>query len=286
MGLEIVLLVVVSATIHPFWNLLLKKNPDPDLGFIIITAIMSLCALAHGLLVGTNFLAILEVLPLVAISVLGLLLYGICLAATLKRGDLSAYYPIIRASPVFIVIVSVFFLGNTYSVLVLLGIAMTISGGFLLLFQRGSNLIGDPQTLGLALLAMSGTGIYSLADAHMMKTVSPQAQVFVVDGLLVSIYATLWFWRRPRERLPVVRVHDLSIVYLIVPGVLAYASYYMILLAYKLGGDVAAVTSVRQISIPISVALGGLFLRERDMWKRFFGAGLLSIGIVAIILYG
>lgn len=286
MELEIVLLVLVSATIHPFWNLLLKKNPDPDLGFIIITAIMSSCALAHGLFIGTNFLVILEVLPFVALSVFGLLLYGICLAATLKRGDLSAYYPIIRASPVFIVIVSVFILGNTYSFLVLLGIAMTVFGGFLLLFQRGSHILDDPHTLGLALLAMSGTGIYSLADAHMMKTIPPQVQLFVVNGLLVPIYATLWFWRRAHESMPVTHMRDLSIIYLIIPGVLAYVSYYMILLAYKLGGDVAAVTSVRQISIPISVALGGLFLRECNMWQRFFGAGLLSLGIVTITLYG
>ena len=38
-------------------------------------------------------------MPLVFLSLCGQILYGIGLTATLNRGDLSAYYPIIRASP-------------------------------------------------------------------------------------------------------------------------------------------------------------------------------------------
>ena len=73
---------------------------------------------------------------------------------------------------------------------------------------------------------------------------------------------------------------------MLLPGVLAYSSYYLILLAYQLGGDVAAVTAMRQASIPISVALGGLFLREGAMARRFFAAGLLALGIAVIALNG
>lgn len=285
MEFEIVLLVLVSATIHPFWNLLLKKYADPNLGFIFLIGVMSLCALAHGLFIGADFLAILDVLPFLSLSVFGLLLYGICLAKTLMRGDLSVYYPIIRASPIFVVIASVVFLGKSYSNYILIGISFTVVGAFFVLHERNSKLFKDPLTLGFALLAMSGTGIYSLSDAYMMKFVSPPVLLFFADGLLVPIYFAMWRMQRKSSNLTSRAAPRISI-YMVIPGILAYLSYYLILVAYQRGGEVAAVTSIRQLSIPISVILGGIFLYERDTWKRLFGAGLVSLGIVVIAHYG
>ena len=283
---EIVLLVLASAVMHPVWNLIIKKNPNPQLGYLFLTIIMSLTALVHGLASDADFSAALTVLPLVGMSVCGQILYGTCLTATLKRGDLSAYYPIIRSSPVFIVIVSVLFLGRTYPLAVLLGIAMVVCGGVLLLYRRGSHVLDDKYALGFALTAMCGTGIYSLADASLMRTISPPVLVFVVDGTMAIIYAAIWLRARTSPAYPKTRIRDIPLAYLLLPGILAYASYYMILLAYQFGGDVAAVTSIRQASIPISVALGGLFLREGAIARRFFAAGLLALGILVIALTG
>ena len=112
-------LVLVSATIHPVWNLLLKHNADPRLVYLALTVTLCLCGLVHALVTGADILAAVDVFPLLALSWVGQILYGTCLTATLARGDLSAYYPIIRASPVFIVIVGVVFLGRHYSLPVL-----------------------------------------------------------------------------------------------------------------------------------------------------------------------
>jgi drug/metabolite transporter (DMT)-like permease len=286
LDLNIVVLVLASAIIHPVWNLLVKKNPDPQFGFLFLTLIMSLTALIHGLIVGADFAAILNVLPFLALSIFGQLFYGTCLTATLKRGDLSTYYPIIRASPVFVVIVSFLVLGETYSLIILLGIGMALIGSFLLLYRRGTHFFEDPRTLFLAVLAMSGTGIYSLADAHLMQTISPQVMVFFVDGLVFPVYLFLWLRRGSVTQRQPIDPKNLSLVNMILPGVLCYASYYLILTAYQFGGGVAEVTSLRQASIPISVALGGLFLREGAMLRRFFAASLLAVGIVVIAIFG
>ncbi len=286
MELEIVLLVLASAVMHPVWNLLIKKHPDPQLGYLFLTITMSVCALVHGLATNADFAVALTILPLVGLSVCGQILYGTCLTATLQRGDLSAYYPIIRSSPVFIVFVSVLFLGKTYPLIVVLGIAMVVCGGVLLLYRRGSHILDDRQAFVFAFLAMCGTGIYSLADARMMQTIEPSVLLFVVDGIMALVLGALWLGRRTARPAPVISVRDLSLFHLLLPGVLAYASYYLILLAYQFGGDVASVTSVRQASIPISVALGGLFLREGTMVRRFFAAGLLALGIAIVVLNG
>ena len=286
MGLEILLLVIASAVMHPVWNLLIKKNPDPQLGYLFLTIVMSICALVHGLASNADFAAALTVLPLIALSVCGQILYGTCLTATLRRGDLSAYYPIIRSSPVFVVVVSVIFLGQTYPLIVVLGIAMVIGGGILLLYRRGTRILDDKRALVFALLAMCGTGIYSLADAALMQTISPPVLLFVVEGALALVYAAIRWQGLAAGPTPKIPVRDMPLVWLLLPGVLAYASYYMILLAYQLGGDVAAVTSVRQASIPISVALGGLFLREGAITRRFLAAVILAVGIVVIAIHG
>lgn len=276
-------LVIASAVVHPVWNLLLKKEPDTQLGYLGLTVALAGCALAHALLSGADLLSATAVLPLVLLSWCGQLLYGTCLTATLARGDLSAYYPIIRASPVFIVVVGVLFLGHGYSWAVLFGIFMAVAGGFLLLYRRGTRFLSDPGTLGLALLSMSGTGIYSIADARMMEVIEPQVQLLWVETLLIPFYLGMFLRRRAHTRYPDSRPVATRLLMLVIPGVMAYASYYLILLAYQMGGEVAAVTSVRQASIPVSVLLGGLFLREGAILRRLFAALLLAAGIIVII---
>ena len=55
---------------------------------------------------------------------------------------------------------------------------------------------------------------------------------------------------------------------------------------YQLGGNVAAVTSVRQASIPLSVVGAALILKEPSMGRRLCWAMVLTTGIVVIITSG
>ena len=67
-------------------------------------------------------------------------------------------------------------------------------------------------------------------------------------------------------------------------GLICYASYLLILIAYQGGAEVAVVNSVRQASIPMSVLLGGMWLKEIEMKQRILASLLLSSGIVVIVL--
>lgn len=286
MDFTIAAMVVVSALMHPIWNLFLKREPDGQLGYLGLTAVLASCALVHALVAGSDIMAVRSVIPLVLLSLSGQVLYGICLTATLSRGDLSAYYPIIRASPVFIVVVSVLFLGASYAWEVLIGMGMAVCGGFLLLYRRGTNFFSEPATLGLALTAMAGTGIYSIADSNMMRTLQPEVQMLWVEGLLTPFFLVLYLRRRAHTPITDDRPVATRAAMLLVPGIMAYASYYLILMAYQMGGEVAAVTSVRQASIPISVLLGGYFLREGSILRRLVAALILAVGIIVIVLSG
>ena len=70
----------------------------------------------------------------------------------------------------------------------------------------------------------------------------------------------------------------------VMAGLSSYASYTLILTAFQMGGNVAAVTSVRQVSIPLAVILGGLYLKEADTRSRLLWAVVLAAGVVVIVL--
>ncbi len=286
MEFGIAALVLVSAAIHPFWNALVKGDEHPERVVLALFVLTTLFAGAHGLIAGVDLLSITRAWPLPLISAGGIVLYGVTLVLTYRRGDLSIYYPIIRSSPLFIVLAGYFLLGERYAMVLLLGIALVLVGAFLLQYRRGARLLADPLTLGLAVLAMSGTGIYSIADWRGVQHVEPMVMFFWSTLLCLPFFvAFLWLLEG--------RSHGAARRFLgawktapwryLGAGALAYVSYFLLLTAYQLGGNVAAVTSVRQASIPISVFLGGLYLKEADMAARLLWSLVLAAGIVVII---
>lgn len=285
MPLNIVGLVLLSALLHPMWNALLKQGGQPESGYLVLTFLIALFAGAHALITGEDLLSILSIWPLYLASVAGQLIYGFFLVTTLRRGDLSAYYPIIRSAPAVIVLAAFLFLGARYSPILLAGIALVLTGGFLLQYKPGLRLLDDPVTLACAVISMTGVATYSLADSRGVRLVHPSVMFFWVEATCLVGYlfifrllgehsvrwTALYLWlRRPVSNAAA--------------GVMAYASYWLILKAFALGGDVAAVTSVRQASIPISVLIGGVLLREGAVLRRLGASLLLALGIVVIVL--
>ncbi|MBL4666204.1 MAG: EamA family transporter [Sneathiella sp.] len=286
MTLTITLLVLLSAALHPLWNVLVKKDPEPEAAFISMAFMIAFVGLIHGLVIGADFWLAPSQWKLVLISVAGQMLYSLALVATLKRGDLSAYYPIIRASPVFIVTFSFLFLGATYELPVLGGIFLVICGAVLLLYRRGVNLLNDTKTMLLAVLALCGTGIYSLSDSQLMQQIEPPVLFFWVQIFCWPLLALVYVFNG--NKMPTAmglgRIVRAPLLHLKLVTCI-YGSYVLILLAYAQGGDVAAVTTVRQASIPLSVILGGYFLNEGAIARRLVASGILSLGIIAVVMY-
>lgn len=287
MSLTITLLVLLSAALHPLWNLLIKKDADPGSAYIGLTLSMMLAGLFHGVLTGANFWLSSEQWILMIASVCGQMLYGVALVATLKRGDLSAYYPIIRASPVFIVSFSILFLNQSYSLILLAGIFLVLCGAAVLLYRRNVNLLADSKILTLAILAMCGTGIYSLADSRLMQQIEPSVLFFWVHFFCWPLLNVIHHFNgHPMPRLMgISRLFNQPLLHLQLAACV-YGSYFLILTVYGMGGEVASVTTVRQASIPLSVILGGYFLNEGAILRRLIASLILSAGIIIVILYG
>ncbi len=285
MSLTVTLLVLLSAALHPLWNVMVKKDPEPEAAFISMAFMIGFVGLIHGLIIGADFWLGPDQWMLILVSVLGQMLYSLALVATLKRGDLSAYYPIIRASPVFIVTFSFLFLGASYDLPVLGGIFLVIFGAVLLLYRRGVNIFDDTKTLSLAVLALCGTGIYSLSDSQLMQQIEPPVLFFWVQIICWPLLALVYVLNG--NKLPtamgLARIVKSPVLHFKLVACI-YGSYVLILLAYSQGGDVAAVTTVRQASIPLSVILGGYFLNEGAIARRLAASAILSLGIITVVM--
>ena len=282
---SITIMILLSAILHPLWNAMIKRDNCPEGAFVGNGTILVLLAGAHSLIAGHDLLTITKVWHLLIVTVVAKLVYTVSLVTMLRRGDLSAYYPIARSSPAFIVLISALFLGVLYTPIVLAGISMVLVGAFCLQYKRGARLLDNPLTLTFALLAMAGTGVNSIADSLAVQVVAPSVIFFwtfiftlpgfilffiVFGGDKVNTHSLFQWVRRP---LPYIKI-----------GVICYASYLLILIAYQGGAEVAVVNSVRQASIPISVLLGGMWLKEIEMKQRILASLLLSSGIVVIVL--
>ena len=287
MSISIVFLVVISSLLHPLRIFLIKGDSTPEgltLSVVIIFGFMSFFQI---ILMGINPWKVFEIWPLIAISSLGLLLHFWCIVKSLRVGDFSVNYPIIRSSPLFVVVVGYIFLNHDYSMEILLGIAIVIISSFMIQYTPGGRYFSKPASLLLAVLAMCFHGIITLADAEAMKYVEPAAFLFIQYLFVTPAMALMFVLTRPSGK----NIYEYLFLgwknkplRFFLAGFTAYISYLLILYSFRMGANVAAVSAVRQISIPFSVLIGGFYLLEKKMNYRLFWSLLLTLGVIIIIV--
>ncbi|MBI4968461.1 MAG: EamA family transporter [Rhodospirillales bacterium] len=278
MAWSVAVLVLLSAALHPIWNALVKDDPWPAGAYFWLMAGYVVLSTLLALTTGTSLAVPMAAVPLLLGSVAAQVAYGWALVKVLRRGDLSLFYPIARASPVFNLIIGTLLLGERYSLVAGVGIGVVLAGVVVLHggLKGGGGHLGS---LLIALIAMASAGLYAITDSRLVAQMTPAALMFWGQLLSLPAFAliagktelTLEPWRKAPWRYPLM-------------ALLSYGSYYMILIAYQWGGQPAAVNAVRQASIPLSVLIGTLLLKEGHAGRRLGGALVMVGGILLIIL--
>lgn len=279
-------LVLISAVTHPLRDLVLKGMAHPVSCYVGVAVTQMVMAGLHSLVMGQSLSLPLEAWPLVLISVAGLSVYYYGTLSALRRGNLSVYYPIVRSSPVAIVALSWLFLGQAYAWPTLLGIALVLLGSVMIQKAPGG-LLHDRKAFALAVLALLGSAAYSITDAKAMQVTTPGPFLFYCYLLVVPIMAAIRAWEDRHQAAPllgVVRGWAQAPWRILLAGLSSYLSYLFILSAFQLGAEAASVSAVRQASIPVSVILAAVVLKEPRFLHRMGWASLIALGIVAITL--
>lgn len=285
----IVLLALLSAALHPVRDLVLKDAPFRESAYLGVNVTWVACAAIHTALTGADPLSPLAHWPLLAGSAIGLFAYYWGTLLALRFGDLSVYYPIIRASPAVVVLIGIALLGTRYPPATLAGVALTVLGAILLQRRPGHRLLAQPAALAAATAAMVGSAVYTLADAAAMRSLEVGPFLLWVYGALALAYPIAYGATRPAGRtrtLHLLGSWTRAPGRILVAAVVSYVSYLFILIGFQLGGEAAAVASVRLAAIPISVVLGAIVLGEPALRARLAWSGLIALGILLIVKGG
>ena len=274
-------IVLVSATIHPLRELLLNKASNPVACYLGVAVVWLVLATFQNIIVGNDFRIPGDCWPLIVISASGLTLYYYGTLAAMKVGQMSIYYPIVRSSPIAIVIFSWLILGEKYTSLSVIAI-LVIFVGAIMLQNSEPGFLGKKKALALAFMAMAGSASYSISDAIAVQKVNPSTLLFYCY-ILVSLFLFLMlsFNNKIKKNTVIVLIEQwkLDQYRILSAGVISYCSYYLILIVFELGGDAAIVSAIRQASIPISVLLAGYYLKENETFRRLGWATLIAVGI-------
>jgi multidrug transporter EmrE-like cation transporter len=280
-----VLLVLLSAATHAYWNYLLKRAGGSHEFVAISKASEAVVYLPVFLVVAWRTPASsMEGLGLyIAVGTVFVLASYVTLAAAYKHGDLSFAYPIARGGALlFLPALGAIFLDEHVGPIGWWAIAAIIAGVVVMQLPRltweaargfWSHASGPATFFAMLMALLLATG--TIWDKRAVLAVPLFAYFYGYTAAAGVCYLGFILWRRG---LAPVRAewaaHKRSAVAV---GVLNTISYGLALFALRDGGS-TYVIGLRQVSIAVGVALGASLLREHVSVARRVGVGLVLTG--------
>ena len=275
-------LVLASAVSHGLWNYLAKEGNDKE-SFMLLLNVSGLVLLTpFFLLILPEIYLPLEILPYLLVSGLAETVYFLGLGKAYESGDLSIVYPVARSSPVFVTIAAAGFLGETFSLMGLLGI-MVIFIGVYVLHLKGmtrADLVAPMRYLmsgssKYAVIAALGTTVYSITDKLGVTTVDPLLYSFwlgfSVTGMMIIVTIR-------RRGIQAIKDEFSSPIRITFAGILMRGGYMMVLYAMSIA-QVSYILALRQISVVLGALMGVVFLGESYGRVRIIGSLIIFIGV-------
>lgn len=287
---------------HAGWNVLGKRNA-PSLATFALAYGAGGALMLPLVLLGPSLTALPSAFwGWLALSGLCQMLYMGGLAWAYARGDVSVLYPIARALPVVMVpLVSIALLGSrVLDIWDGLGMVLVVAGALCLpLSHPQARRLSTYLTpaMGFALLAAAGTVGYSLIDKQALGLMQGAGHSGLTAGAVFMVLQALMTltWAVPllamlpaeRRRLPALRQQGLAM--LVATGLMMTCTYGLVLIALALTDEVSYVVALRQLSIPVGVLMGVLWLKEPASRAKALGtlvmlAGLMLAGLVLVAL--
>ena len=293
-------LVLVAATLHAAWNVLLKTSGDTLGTALRLQAFGSMVLVPLGI-VGWFVTGQPAIDPGgVALAIGSGVLeaaYFIFLSGAYARGDLSLVYPLARGSaPLVAVIVGVGVLGERLAPGAALGVVCLLGG--ILLVSRPWRAIREAGrehrgAIGFALATGGTIAAYSAVDRIGVRAMPPWMYgAFLAVFATTFLWSSVWLGRRrgwlapapaPRPGVPRRRLVGRDGL----AGVLSLTAYLLILFAYSIA-PLATVAPLRESGIVLAAAYGALRMGEttggREAATRIVAAGLIVAGAVLLAL--
>jgi drug/metabolite transporter (DMT)-like permease len=280
-----IVLLFLSASMHAFWNFLLKSSDEKYIAMgwqVILSGIFAFgCILVTGLPPRSMWGWAILSMFLEAV-------YFILLCIAYSDHDFSLIYPIARGgAPALLVLWAAILLREKLTVGGYLGLAMITAGimiiGATTLLKGGGG--EKPHLHGIltALAVAFIISVYTFVDGRAVRAtpVLPYGlSMFVMIPFVTTPYLTHRYgwsgftkmWNNNRG-------------YLLLGGVLGLVAYMLALYAYTFA-PLSYSGAIREVSAVIGAFLGWRFLKEEMGGVRVVGAAIVFAGVMVIAIFG
>lgn len=272
------LLALGAAVLHAGWNLVVKQSGDRWLSLWGLFVAGGLIGLPYA--VAATAMGDLDLTAWSWALASGIVhaVYIGRLARTYEIADFSVTYPIARGGGALVAAIGgVVFLGDSLSIVALIGIITVVAGLVLLSGQVSWSHIWP------ALVVASLIGTYTVIDSQGARTTTGSAyamSIFVTGGLCTTLHG-LWRrrWRDMRASMPTAwRQYALT-------GAASLVTYWMVLLAVR-RAPVGYVTALRESSVVFATFIGWRVLHERSGMRRILSSFVIVAGLVTLVVGG
>ena len=293
------LLITGSVLLHALWHFISKSSHPTVIFFLPVSLAVVLTGMPLLILSGIRPW---ELPPEVLLFVLGGGLFGVLgdigLSYAYRFADISQAYPMARALPVLLTagVTGLCGFGKPLTAFDVTGMVIIFAGCVLLPLANAEKVnwkaFYNKGMFGILLAAIATTG-YTITDSFGMQNLirftpetgnlytagaySCMREITLVSGLF--LYVLLF----ERKNLPQLG-REFAKLQPYIAGIFAASAYIMILIAMAHVTNVSYVQAFRQLSLPVSVLLGILILKEKVNTGKILAVALILGGLVTIYL--
>ncbi|GAA3917461.1 EamA family transporter [Litoribacillus peritrichatus] len=291
------LLVIFSAFCHAGWNFIGKKSV-PYLSFFTMVSVFSAILFAPLAIVHHEVSQEILTHNLLWLVITGFFQawYLLGLSGGYRSNDLSVVYPLARALPVALVPIAVSVLDRDhYQFWQYLGCALIIAGCLAIPFKSKAVFMQSIMSKGVlfAVIAALATTGYSYVDQQVLTNLAkamPETQSWVRSlvymcwlSLSSSVFVGLFSLCVSDTRYQWRITLSSQLKTALFTGAVMSLTYGLVLIAMNYVSHVGYVVALRQVSIPIGVAMGILWLGESFSRYKLMGLIAIMVGIMLVI---
>ena len=275
MSLFVLSLVLFSALMHAGWNLFLKKSPDRLVTMATLHLVSGVIGIAAVPFLPTPYP---ESWPYIFASVVLHLGYQLFLVKAYIYGDLGQVYPIARGlSPLLLVFVSVFWIGEELSTKMMIAIGLITMGIFSLMFRGKIFIDHSFRPVFYALLTGSFIAAYTLADGLGVRF-SGNAVSYVLWLMALECWPLLAITLYLRKR-TVLSSLSQNWKFAVPGGILSVSAYGIVVWAMQ-HSPIALVSALRESSVVIAALLSIWVLKEKTTAKHLVSVTMVAAGVI------
>ncbi|MCA9392311.1 DMT family transporter [candidate division WWE3 bacterium] len=197
----------------------------------------------------------------------------------IEKNDISIIAPLFSVMPLVDVILAYFLIHETLTMSELLGVTIIVTGVFVLSIRTGRFTLKGIRTMLPIFLNIVLFSLISVFQKSIVLQAGPLATVWVI--YLFSGIVGLPMLIRSKLDLKAVLLKRNEVSVYLVAAVLAFLTSLTAVTFLPLG----VVTSLKNLTLPVSVIVGALVFGEGDLKMRFVGSGMIAAGAIAISLH-